>query len=378
MRSQRLFPRVLILFGILTVTVSVSAQVQIGLVSYLEGTVEIVRQGALLNASMISYGDPVFMHDVVQTGSDSYAEVELTGQSGAGSTIRVNENSAYYVEVDPLPTGSNDSGDTKIRLLGGSVEIAVQQLRPGARFSVQTNTAVLGVRGTTFDVLTAPDETTLLGVREGKVLLVAQGGTVEAAAGTAAEAQASGEPTVKPVPDGDFVGFYEDWEATRLAVFRSGASTFVVAYARRYQDTVDDFNAAYRDLAQYRAKIQDAVRTPPSMGELALLKMETGPALIRMRSILPLFENVVYRLRELERLHRQGIGMTTIDGRPSSDFFRAFSAQQQRLTVELSAVRYIFDLYRRLDEQSFGGMPGSNVPSSNVPQGAGSLGGVQF
>jgi len=258
------------------------------------------------------------------------------------------------------------------------VEIAVQQLRPGARFSVQTNTAVLGVRGTTFDVLTAPDETTLLGVREGKVLLVSQGGTVEAAAGTAAEAQASGEPTVRPVPDGDFAGFYEDWEATRLAIFRSGASTFVVAYARRYQDTVDDFNAAYRDLAQYRAKIQDAVRTPPSMGELALLKMETGPALIRMRSILPLFENVVYRLRELERLHRQGIGMTTIDGRPSSDFFRAFSAQQQRLTVELSAVRYIFDLYRRLDEQSFGGMPGSNVPSSSVPQGAGSLGGVQF
>ena len=339
--------------------VLVSAQTVVGSVIYLEGDVSIVRQGTILDS--ITFGETVYTNDVVRTEVDSYAEVEITGSNATGSTIRVNEDSAYYVADYDVES------DTRVRLLTGSIEVAVQQLRPGSRFSVQTSTAALGVRGTTFDVITAPDETTLLGVREGSVRLEANGKEIDATTGTAVEAESDGDPSLQRVPNGDFNQYYTVWRETRLAIFKSGAPTFVQAYARRYLDLIDEFHTAYQELSPYRAQLEAAVQSQLSMGEEAMLKMEIGPALTRMRSILPIFENTVYRLRELRRFHNEGIGITTIDQMSSSDFFRDFTRQENRLVVQLSITRHIFSLYRAFDSRSFGGMPGSSMPGSSMP-----------
>ncbi|SIQ73944.1 FecR family protein [Alkalispirochaeta americana] len=348
----------LILGGLLVSSPAVLAE-SIGRIEYIEGDVALIRDGEILDEFQINPGDPLLEMDVIQTGFDGYAEVLLT--AGGRSTVRIQENTAYYIEVEPQTGGGEN---TRLRLLSGSVEMAVQNVSRNSQVNVETRSAVLGVRGTEFDVLTAPDESTLAGVRAGQVEVSSSGQKVLVDGGSAAEVQQNQAPRSQTVPEGDFDQFYSVWTEARLQAFRSGAPTFIKAYVRRFNDTEPEFQKAYRELMAHRNRLErEASRTGTSLGGDMRLRTEVSPALIKMRSILPLFENTVYRLEELSRFHAQGIGETTIDGVRSGDFFARFSRVEQNLRRQLGEVRTVFRLYRVIEQRSFGGLPeGSGGP----------------
>ena len=160
------------------------------------------------------------------------------------------------------------------------------------------------------------------------------------------------------MPGGDFQRYYARWTETRLQAFRSGASTFIRAYARRYEDTKPTFLDAYERLVVYREPLREAEEHDGgTLGDQMRLRAEIGPALIAMRSIFPLFEDTVYRLRELSRFHDQGIGRTQIEGVDSERFFRAFDAEEREVTARLAEVRSIFRMYRAVEARGFAGFP---------------------
>ena len=341
-----------VLLTMLLVTLPLAAD-PIGRIEYFEGDVELVRNGEIRDAFQIAPGEELLAMDVIQTGFDGYVEVVLT-VSGR-STIRIRENTAYYVEVDRRTGGGTE---TRLRILNGSLEAAVDQLAGNSTFSVATRTAVVGVRGTEFDVLTTPDESTLAGVRSGSVEVTAGGRQVRAERGTAVEAQPDRAPQSRTVPGGNFERYYAAWTETRLQAFRSGAPTFIRAYVRRYRDTEPNFQAAYQELIRHRDRLREAAAVEsPNLGADMRLRTEVRPAIIRMRSILPLFENTVYRLRELHRFHEQGIGRTQIDNESSTAFFERFGARERQLMAQLSEVRAIFRLFQQIEQRGFGGLP---------------------
>lgn len=335
---------------------------EVGRLSYLEGDVQLLRDGELREGSDVAIGESILNLDVIQTGFDGYVEVELTAPSSV--TVRVQENAAYYVDE----AGSGSQSAVTVRLLTGRLEMAVSELSRDSSLSVETQTATLGVRGTEFDVLIAPDEGTLFGIQEGQVEVAAGGRRVGAEGGTAVEVLPDRRPRAETVPGGDFEAYYSNWTEIRLRAFRSGAPTFIRAYARRYLDTRDTFDTAYRDLVALRPGLEDAVNQgQSSLGADMRIRSEMSPAIIRMRSILPLFETTVYRLRELQRFHDQGIGRTQIDERSSTDFFRAFAREEGELLRRLAEVRTIFRLYREIDERSFGGLPSGSRDENDSP-----------
>lgn len=330
----------------------------IGRIEYLEGAVELLRDGEIRDGFALNPGENLYEMDVLQTGFDGYVEVSLT--ANGRTTVRINENTAYYIELEQRTGGGTEA---RLRVLTGSLEMAVQQLSRNSTLTVQTRTASLGVRGTEFDVITAPDESTLTGVRSGRVEVTAGGRRVDATGGVAVEAQPDRAPQSRQVPGGDFERYYQSWTETRLQAFRSGAPTFVRAYVRRYRDTEPDFQVAYRELMRFRDRLEQAAGAGSSaLGGDMRLRTEVSPAIIRMRSVLPLFENTVYRLRELQRFHDQGIGTTTIDNQSSREFFTAFGRDARRLMAQLAEVRTVFRLYRTIEERSFGGLPGGDSP----------------
>lgn len=327
---------------------------QIGRIEYLQGNVELLRGEEVLDAFSLGPGEPLFEMDVIQTGFDGYAEIVLT--VNGRTMIRVKENTAYYLEIQPRTGGG---AEARLRVLTGSIEMAVEQLSRNSTITVSTRTSTMGVRGTEFDVLTAPDESTLTGVRSGVVTVTAAGREVRADGGMAVEAQPEQAPRSTRVPDGDFERYYQTWTETRLQAFRSGATTFIRAYARRYRDMEPDFESAYENLMRHRDRLREATRgDSPALGTDMRLRTEVSPAIIRMRSILPLFENTVYRLRELQRFHEQGVGTTQIDNESSAEFFARFAAEERRLTRRLAEVRAVFRMYRTIEQRSFGGLPG--------------------
>lgn len=337
----------------------------IGRITYLEGDVQLIRGGEVRDQFQLSPGDALQAMDVLQTGFDGYAEVELS--AGGRTEVRIRENTAWYVEV----TGEDGNSEARLKLLNGSVEMAVRQVSRGSRVSVETRSAVFGVRGTEFDVISAPDESNLLGVRRGQVAVTAGGQEAVAEQGVAVQVEQNQPPRSQTVPQGDFDSFYASWMEARLQVFRSGAATFNRAYARRFEDTVDNFDAARGELLAFRSQLREALANQSALGQDMQLRTEISPAIIRARSILPLFEDTVYRLRELRRYHDQGIGETTINGQSSRQFFAAFARREDQLIRQLSEVRAMLVLYGELERRSFGGLPGGGGPGGTSPFGGG-------
>jgi hypothetical protein len=351
--------RIIALIGVsLSVLVPHTAAAQeLGRIVYLEGDVQLLRDGESRDAFSINPGEVLMPLDVIQTGFDGYVEVELDVPSAA--TIRVRENAAYYAE--PVDSGGNPG--VRVRLLTGRIEMNVAQLTRGSSLTVETQTAVLGVRGTEFDVITSPDDAVLFGIREGQVEIEGGGSQTRAGAGTVVELQTNQRPRTVNVPENQLEDYYADWTEIRLQAFRSGAPTFVRAYARRYLDTRDTFESAYRELVVFRPRLEEAEGSDGgSLGGDMRLRSEISPAIIRMRSIFPLFEMTVYRLRELQRFHSQGIGRTRIGDIESTEFFRTFADEERVLLLRLAEVRTIFRLYGAIEERSFGGLPSGDSP----------------
>ncbi len=353
---------------VLLLTLATAPVWSIGRILYVEGDVQLLRNGRVLDQFQISPGEALQEMDVLQTGFDGYVEVELT--VNGRTEVRIRENTAWYVEV---VEGSGGGTEARLKLLNGSVEMAVRQVSRGSSVSVETRSAVFGVRGTEFDVLTAPDESSLLGVRSGRIAVGAMGREAIANAGVAVQVESDQAPQQVQVPDGDFDRLYSTWTEMRLQVFRSGAATFNRAYARRFEDTVGEFETARRELMRFRDRLNTALENQSSLGQDMRLRTEISPAMIRVRSILPLFEDTVYRLRELRRYHDQGIGQTNINGQTSRQFFTAFAARENQLMAQLSEVRGMLAMYAELERRSFGGLPSGPGGGSTSPFGGGSL-----
>jgi hypothetical protein len=140
-------------------------QDQAGTVTYSFGDVSIARAGAPVGQAVpVSTGvrEPLFLGDVVRTGSASHAEVTLRDES----VITLLEDSEFEV-AEALFEPAAGRRSTTVRLFRGMARVVVQPLSGTAaesRFSLETPTAVVGVRGSE-SVIQAPplggDKTTL-------------------------------------------------------------------------------------------------------------------------------------------------------------------------------------------------------------------------
>ncbi len=131
------------------------------LVTFLSGEVTVAASGGW---EPLQIGDALHVEDTVRTGQDSFCELQF-GDIGA---LRVESNTEVYlrsVQVAP------DAGNVGAKLAVGTVLAKVNALSAGEKFSVQTQNAICGVRGTEFGVHVANDQTRLA-VREGKVAVL--------------------------------------------------------------------------------------------------------------------------------------------------------------------------------------------------------------
>ena len=115
---------------------------QIGEVVFSEGKVSVHRAGKSIMP--LDIGDVVYAYDVVMTGPGSLAQVDLGAGRPGGAFIRLSENTAFYFDSKEL---SAEQRRTVLQILSGSIAVKVERLAGGS-FSVASDTAVLGVRGT--------------------------------------------------------------------------------------------------------------------------------------------------------------------------------------------------------------------------------------
>ena len=355
---------------------SVFANSVTGSIVYIEGYVDLYRDGELLDWELVDIGFGIEEFDLIETGADGMVEIEISLPSGSRTSLSVKPNTAFYFEMEEK-SGRNN---TSFQMLGGSISFKVQKLTGNDTMNVHTESAVMGVRGTNFEIVTSP---------EGGILVLCDEGAVSCKDNQGREQYSKPGTVVDKVPNkrlsaysvsSDDLGLYRNyWVSARDEVFRSGAAVFIQGYAKQFLLFEPKFAAAFSELMEAKTTLERYGKDPVAgnPGTLFKAKAAASPAVVKMRSVLPIFEMIFYRLKELEKYHIEGIGIGTIEKDLSSvQFFNDFAAVKDHISRQMAEVRYLFKLYNNIHKATGGGpsildspFGGSGVPSGNPPAG---------
>jgi hypothetical protein len=334
--------------------VPAGAQDRLGEITYLENELSVVRNNRAMGPAEVEIGMEIQNLDLLKTGKTGYAEVGLDDPGAA--TIKLSPVTTFYLERSLVGKGRR----TSVGAITGSIAVKVQKLSPGQQVQVATESALMGVRGTTFEVTLSPSGDLLVSCSEGEVLCREEGGAeVSAVPGTVVSQPAGEDFQRVPVAVSDLARFRQEWYAERLEVLKANPLKAIRFYALRYAALRDRFNRAYSGLAAERqvlAKWYDEDRRGQVGGNMEILreKRRIIRHLLELRKVLFVFERVHFRLTELEGYYRQGYGEGTLQGSLTSRaFFQALERDREVLERRMAEVRYVTKLYARRNQGVF-------------------------
>lgn len=346
----------------------VSAESAVGVISYLEGDVEVSRGGRYLSPGNIDIGLAIEPSDTIETGSNGYVEVELTAPA-AGSLVKVRPGSAFYFETS---TQSGSKIETLFQMLRGSLSLKVGKLSSRESYKVQTDSAVMAVRGTEFNVDMAADRSVLVTVPEGSVESKTDKRTVLAQPGTVAVVDDQAQISAMSIAPDDIDLYREYWQGLRLDALKINARLSIQQYSRQWDQQLPRMENAMRELAshddifrRWERVMQGDADVPPT-GNAIRDKREVSPGMLELRAILPSAERTFNTLVGLEDAYRQGFAEGAFQAgnyNNARDFYRAFQSDKSDMKDMLARARWLVRIYRVMDS-SASGFPDSN--SSNI------------
>ena len=362
---SRMNTRRLIALGTLAVFLAsmAAAQATVGVVSYIEGGVDVSRNGEFLDPDLIEIGLTIEEFDTVETGPNGYVEVEMTAPS-AGSLVKVRPDTAFYFEGTPR---ESSRFRTTFQLLRGSLALKVGKLTSGESFGVQTDTAVMAVRGTEFNVDMAPDRSVLVSVPEGRVESQTDTRTVMAQPGTVAAIDERASMSAVAVEAEDIDLYREYWRGLRLEALKINARLSIQQYARQWDQQLPRLENAMRELGSHDEIFRRWIRVargqadPPATGQAVRDKRALSRGMLELRAVLPVAERTFQTLVGLEEAYRDGYAEGPFMAgsyRNAAAFYRSFQADKAKMRRMLSAARWMIRIYRVIDRQA-GGFPDS-------------------
>src|SRR4030042_972771 len=200
---------------------------------------------------------------------------------------------------------AKDKDSATFRMMSGTLACKVDKLS-GSEVQVKTKSAAMGVRGTEFEVTTAPTEDLLVTCEEGEVVCTRDGEEESVKPGNVIELLAEeGKFRRLPVTKAELEKYRENWFVKRIEVFRHVAPKIVkglsAAFDASYQLLVKSYTALKRSGAVIEKwKREDQTGKIGSKRELLREKKQIIGALFAIKVSLFAFEHVYYRLLELE------------------------------------------------------------------------------
>lgn len=337
-----------------TLTVSAQTGSASGIISYMEGRVEVSRNGAYLKPEKIVTGLRIEASDIVETGADGFVELQLSAPS-AGSVVKIRPNSSFYFESSP-PSSSKFS--TVLQLLRGSLSMKVGRLTGRESYGVRTDTAVMAVRGTEFNVDMTSDRSVMVSVPEGTVESKTGSRSVMAQPGTIATIDDRSRLSAVSVDPKDIELYRQYWQGLRLEALKVNAKLSIQQYSRLWDQQKPRLENAMRAV-QAKEKLllkwENIVitgGTPPPAADLIRDKRELSPVMMELRAILPVAERTFNTLAGLEEAYNRGFvqGPFQAGAYPdAASFYRAFKADQERMKAILVKGRWMMRVYNTLD-----------------------------
>jgi len=335
-----------VIFCLIILSFQLGAQ-QVGTIAVLRGNVSVQRNGRDLGARELDLGTTIENLDFIKTSRNSILEIAMDPRSGFNGRLIIRENTTIQLELSRLRT--NQRGN--IELIAGSVGVSVNRLAGGSSLNVRTQTANMGVRGTTFDVSTAPEGSILVTTSEGRVACEnEQGDVVYSEPGSAVE---SGEGTLRviPVAVSSLEQFRREWNAQKIEAFRPNAPRAARQFVQQYQRLLREFNQGYSRLESQNAIIDKWInehrqgQTGARQESLREKRAIIGP-LMNLRRNLFLFERIYYRLVEIrDYLDNAALNSSLGSGQTLRSFYAQLDNEGPGLRQKMGRIRFVAKLY---------------------------------
>lgn len=336
------------------------APLPVGRVEYAEGSVILQREGASSEADI---DDLILPGDLVKTGADGRLVIALDKSTGMSGTVSVRPRSAFYVRADKVKGESK----TTIELLAGSVGSKLSKLAGKPMLQVTTQAAIMGVRGTRFEIAAAVTEAVLVACDEGEVWVTDGRQELPVPAGQAVEKREGQAFRKVPVAISSAEEFRAGWVAAEVEAFRAAPVKALASFERRYADLAARFEKAYAKLAASSALKkwleEDKAGLVPRALDPAVMreKKELVGLVQELRGVLFMFERVYYRGEEIAALVAGGPYERSElrKGYTAADFLARLAAEREGLARKTALYRTAERLYALRNE---GVVPGQATP----------------
>lgn len=321
----------------------------IGEITYLEGTVQVVRDEESLDTKLVKEGLALENLDLLKVGADGQLEVRITSPAAPPATLRVGPRTQFSIEIGKVGTKQQ----TTLDLVAGSVSMKVARLTGTQGMRVQTEAAVLGVRGTDFTVTAPASGDLLVTCDEGEVECTdGKGTTLLAGAGWAIEQPLGGVLARLDVSAAtQLEQVRRQWLERQDALLESDPLKLVRFHAMVFDARLRQFDRQFARMRRWQATLdswKDEHRTG-IVGRVLLAVIERRKLeadLQRTRVTLFLLERTWVRLLELkEYCEERGISGCIGFLRPSTAFFDRLERQHGLIEWRRARVRFWARLY---------------------------------
>ncbi len=329
---------------------SLSAQNAVrGEIAYLEGDVTISRKGEILPFYEVDMGLTLEEEDVIRTGQNGYLEIDMS-YPASGSLLKIQPDTVFYFESRE----NGGSSSARVNIISGSIGLKVSKLARNESLNVETQSAVMGIRGTEFFVNKSPTGELLITCREGKVSCATPAMETFAIPGTVCLQNDGQDFKDEAVPVGRLDQYREQWWKARTDALVSLGPLAVEYYGGRYTRQLPLFNDAWEELNRNNRLFEEyesilARGETPAMAKATRDKMTLTSSVIKMRSALPLMEEIFYTLLILDEYQRRGLF------NDSSRNLKDFGKRRDSLEKEIVKSRYYLSLYSQISRLAGGG-----------------------
>lgn len=332
----------------LTISIGLFSQSTEAVILYMEGTVDITRNGEYLDWTNIEIGTVLENYDMIETGSDGYVELKVSTPVSPAVTLKVFEDTSFYYDTKKV----QGSTKTSFQLLTGSMGMKVQKLYDNKQLEINVNNSVMGVRGTEFTISSTYDGSTLITTTEGKVSCKDESGSERfSIPGVICETDDNKRYREVNVPVDQIDHYRDKWMTARLEILKSNALFSIRHYASLYNQYYPRFDRSWQSLeskndlfTKWNSYMQNGTR--PSMSEAVLSKQSVSREIMELRSVLPIFQHTFYILHSLEDFHNQGYGQGSLNiGMSQEQVFRHYTDNFQETRRRLTKSLYYFRIY---------------------------------
>ena len=244
---------------------------QVAEITAIEGSASVERMGKIIENNRLEPGTALENGDIIITEKESSVDLKyFTSDEGNQQVaiIKVSPESRFIINKYRDDFGNQN----KISLIMGSLKLSVSKLTKNNSFEVDTQDAVMGVRGTEYEVSCFPSGDVLVSVSEGRIYCKEDSNQVlDLLPGQFAQKIDMGSLHKE-------IGTYdkETWIVTRKHILKRKIKVFFPIIRKRYEKMYAKYQSKKNEFKKLTDYLNEAEQTNNSKANRIQLNRMTG------------------------------------------------------------------------------------------------------